>query len=115
MRRALRGTYVAAGCSWLHRIPVGVSLLAIASGQTMIVQQMYRHREQAHSYKSLGTHAQAAKRGAEAPLLNRLTCSFFIVLGWSVVVFGDRSLYCVLVRPPSGVKSKRIFLSADSL
>ncbi|EGH35007.1 hypothetical protein PSYJA_40897, partial [Pseudomonas syringae pv. japonica str. M301072] len=39
--------------------------------------------------------------------------ALFIVMGRPVIVVGDQSLYSVVVRPPYGVKSKRIFLSAD--
>ncbi|WP_238344734.1 hypothetical protein, partial [Pseudomonas sp. SWRI81] len=44
-----------------------------------------------------------------------VACSFFIIEGRSVVVFGNRGPLPLFWRPPSGVKSKRIFLSADLL
>ncbi len=55
-----------------------------------------------------------AQRRAVA-LLQCGSRALFIVMGRPVIVVGDQSLYSVVVRPPYGVKSKRIFLSADSL
>lgn len=48
-------------------------------------------------------------------LLQCVLPALFIVIGRPVLVVGDQSLHSVLVRPPIRVKSKRIFLSADSL
>ena len=38
----------------------------------------------------------------------------FIIVGRPVVVFGGRTLVAVFERSPFGIKSKRIFLSADA-
>lgn len=48
-------------------------------------------------------------------LLQCVLPALFIVVGRPVIVVDGQSLYSVVERPPSGVKSKRIFLSADSL
>jgi hypothetical protein len=38
----------------------------------------------------------------------------FFIVGRPVVVFGGRTLVAVFERSPFGIKSKRIFLSADA-
>jgi len=49
------------------------------------------------------------------PFNFRCACSFFIIEGRFVLVFGTVTLYRCFWRSPSGIKSKRIFLSADLL
>jgi hypothetical protein len=46
---------------------------------------------------------------------NVLLPALFIIEGRSVIVFVTVALYCCFWRSPSGIKSKRIFLSADPL
>jgi uncharacterized BrkB/YihY/UPF0761 family membrane protein len=55
---------------------------------------------------------QTARRGAEAPLQVSVACSFLFLGG--LLLFLATGLFCFFERPPTGVKSKRIFLSADA-
>ncbi|MET1076737.1 MAG: hypothetical protein ABWY06_01815 [Pseudomonas sp.] len=55
---------------------------------------------------------QTARRGAEAPLQVSVACSFLFLGG--LLLFLATGLFCVFELPPTGVKSKRIFLSADA-
>ena len=64
--------------------------------------------------KSQNTNASQHKGEPRLPFKS-LHVLFLIVVGRSVVVIGNRSLYSVFGDPHTGYKSKRIFLSADLL
>lgn len=57
---------------------------------------------------------ESTKGTRGSPLICRCVL-FFIIEGRPVVVFGSRDPLPLFWRPPFGVKSKRIFLSADLL
>jgi len=56
---------------------------------------------------------QTARRGARAPLQVILVACSFLFLG-GLLLFLVARPFLLFERPPSGVKSKRIFLSADA-
>jgi hypothetical protein len=72
-----------------------------------------RIRHQGGSYKSDHAFPNSRQHKGEPKLpFKSLHVLFLIVVGRSVVVFGNRSLSSVFSDPHPGYKSKRIFLSA---
>jgi len=53
-----------------------------------------------------------SRKGSLSSPLNY--CMLFFIIGRPIVVFGGRTLVAVFERSPFGIKSKRIFLSADA-
>ena len=58
------------------------------------------------------TQTPDSRKGSLSSPLNY--CMLFFIIGRPIVVFGGRTLVAVFERSPFGIKSKRIFLSADA-
>jgi hypothetical protein len=78
----------------------------------------YRHREQARSHKGGVENTNVGKHKGEPKLPFNFVVAralFLLLRGGLFLFLVTVTLYRCFCRSPSGIKSKRIFLSADLL